>query len=109
MRVSSLCRHLAGRSPQDLPAAGGAKELLERRAGVLSKVKPGCRNLKCPFPLCKGKLASGWMMRRHFWDLHPLNFIFVKKEGRSLQCPCCGMQMDPQYPAHARSHLTWKG
>jgi hypothetical protein len=38
--------------------------------------------LKCPSPLCKGELASGWMMRRHFRYLHPLDYVVVKKEGR---------------------------
>ena len=40
------------------------------------------------------------MMCRNFQDLHPLDFVVVKKERRYPQCPRCGMQADPQYPAH---------
>ena len=40
-----------------------AVELLERQEGVVYKVPLGCGKLKCPFPLCKGELADGWMMR----------------------------------------------
>jgi hypothetical protein len=60
----------------------------------------GCRKLKCPFPLCKGELASGWMMRRHFRDLHPMDYIVVKKEGRYPRSPRCNTQVDPRYPVH---------
>jgi hypothetical protein len=40
------------------------------------------------------------MMRWHFQDLHLLDFVMVKKEGRYPRCPRCGMQLDPQYSAH---------
>ena len=39
-----------------------AEELLEGREGVTYKVALGCGKLRCPSPLCKGELASGWMM-----------------------------------------------
>ncbi len=41
-----------------------------------------------------------WMKRRHFRDLHPLDYVVVAKEGRYLWCPYCGMQTNPRYPAH---------
>jgi hypothetical protein len=59
-----------------------AEELLDRREGVVYEIPLGFGKLKCPFPLCKGELASRWMMQRHFWDLHPMDYILVKKEGR---------------------------
>jgi hypothetical protein len=40
------------------------------------------------------------MMQRHFRDLHPLDYVVFKKEGRYPRCPCCCMQVDPRYPAH---------
>jgi hypothetical protein len=42
------------------------------------------------------------MMRRHFRDLHPLDFVVVKKEGKYPGCPRCGMQVDPGYAAHIK-------
>ena len=56
-----------------------AKELLDRREGVVYKVPLSCGKLNCPFPLCTGELASGWMMQWHFQDLHPLDYVVVKK------------------------------
>jgi hypothetical protein len=67
---------------------------------VVYEIPLGFGKLKCPFSLCKGELASGWMMRRHFRDLHPMDYIAVKKEGRYPRCPRCRMQVDPRYPAH---------
>ena len=79
-----------------------AKELLEEREGVRYNVAIGCGKLRCPFPLCKGELASGWIMRRHFRDLHPLDYVVVAKAkyGRYPRCPHCGMQSDLRYPTH---------
>ena len=81
MRASSLGRHLADQH-QIYQQQVVAEELLNRREGVVYEVPLGCGKLKCPFPLCKGELASGWMMRWHFRDLHPLDYVVVKKEGR---------------------------
>ncbi len=39
-----------------------AEELLNRQEGVVYKIPLGHGTLKCPFPLCKGELAGGWMM-----------------------------------------------
>ncbi len=67
---------------------------------VLYEVKEGHGKLKRPFPLCTGELTGGWMMQWHFCDLHPLDCITIPRERRYPQCPNCGMQVDPQYPAH---------
>jgi hypothetical protein len=99
MRASSLSRHLADQH-KIYQQQVVAEELLEGREGVTYKVAPGCGKLRCPFPLCKGELASGWMMRRHFRDLHPLDYVVVAKEGRYPRCPHCSMQTNPRYPAH---------
>jgi hypothetical protein len=99
MQVSSLGRHLADQR-EIYQQQVVAKELLNGREGVVYEVPLGCGKLKCLFPLCKGELASGWMMRWHFWDLHPMDYVMVKKEGRYLRCPRCGMQVDPRYPVH---------
>jgi hypothetical protein len=42
-------------------------------------------------------------MRRHFWDVHPLDLIMVPKEGRYARCERCGMQVNPSYPHHQLS------
>jgi len=83
MRVSSLGHHLADQH-EIYQMQVVADELLDRREAVVYDIPLGCRKLKCPFPLCKGELASRWMMRRHFRDLHPLDYVVVKKdkEGR---------------------------
>jgi hypothetical protein len=77
-----------------------AKELLNRREGVVYKVPMGVGILKCPFLLCKGELANGYSMRLHFRDLHPLDYVVVKKEGYFHRCERCGMQVDPLRPMH---------
>jgi len=102
MRASSLGRHLADQH-QIYQQQVVAEELLYRREGVVYEVPLSCGKLKCPFPLCTGELASGWMMRRHFRDLHPLDYVVVKKEGRYPRCPCCTMQVDPRVPTHIKT------
>jgi hypothetical protein len=99
MRARSLGRHLADQH-EIYQMQVVAEELLNRREGVIYEVPLSCGKLKCPFPLCTGELATGWMMRRHFRDLHPFYYVMVKKEGRYLRCPCCTMQVDPWVPMH---------
>jgi hypothetical protein len=77
MRASFLGRHLADQY-EIYQMQVVAEELLCRRDGVVYEVPLCCGKLKCPFPLCKGELASGWMMRRHFPDLHLLDYVVVK-------------------------------
>jgi hypothetical protein len=77
-----------------------AKELLDWCEGVVHKVKERHGKLKCVFPLCTGELTGGWMMQWHFCGLHPLDYVTIPREERYPWCPCCGMQVDPQYPAH---------
>ncbi len=89
MRASSLGRHLADQH-QIYQQQVVAEELLNRREGVVYKVPLGARKLKCPFPLCKGELANGYAMRRHFRDLHLLDYVVVRKEGYYRRCPRCG-------------------
>ena len=99
MQASSLRRHLADLH-EIYQQQVVAKELFEEREGVTYKVALGCRKLRCPFPLCKGELASGWMMRRHFRDLCFLDYVVVAKEGRYPRCLHCGMQTDLRFPTH---------
>ena len=99
IRAISLGRHLADQH-EIYQMQVVAEELLDGREGVVYEIPLGFGTLKCPFPLCKGELASWWMMRRHFRDLHPMDYIVVKKAGRYPRCPRCSMQVDPRYPAH---------
>ena len=84
MRAGSLSRHLADLH-KIYQGQVVAEELLNEREGVMYKVKERHGKLKCLFPLCTGELADGWMMRWHFCDLHPLDYIRIPKEGRYPQ------------------------
>ena len=59
--------------------------------------------LACPVPGCLGTLADGWMIRRHFRDLHPFDRVIVPKEGTFPRCKRCSKQVNPAYPQHART------
>ncbi len=37
--------------------------------------------IKCPFRGCPGKLSSAYMLRLHFRDLHPKDFVEIWWEG----------------------------
>ena len=80
MRASSLSCHLADQH-QIYQQQGVAEELLNWREGAVYRVLLGLGKLKCLFPLCKGELANGYTMRRHFRDLHSLDYVVVRKEG----------------------------
>jgi len=82
LKASSLGRHLADVHDIALyQQAVVVKELLEVRPPVLYTVNemlyPG--PLSCPYPGCEGHLQDGWMMRRHFQDVHPLDLVKVPK------------------------------
>ncbi len=59
-----------------------AEELLDRHKGVVYEVKEGHGKLKCLSPLCTGELTGRWMMRQHFCDLRPLDYITTPREGK---------------------------
>jgi hypothetical protein len=104
LQASSLGRHLA--DVHDIyQQAVVAEELLETRPPLLYTVHamlyPG--TLACPYPRCQGQLRDGWMMRRHFQDMHPLDLVKVPKEGRFDRCNRCKMQVHPAYPRHRLS------
>ena len=42
-------------------------------------------------------------MRRHFWDLHPLDLVYVPHEGCFTWCDRCAMQVNPFYPCHVQT------
>ena len=104
LKASSLGRHLA--DVHDIyQQTVIAEELLEIRPPVLYTVDVRLRigALACPFPGCEGELRDGWMMRRHFRDVHPQDLVKVPKEGRFGRCDRCGMQVNPCYPRHRYS------
>ena len=39
-------------------------------------------------------------MRRHFWDVHPMDLVKVPKGGKFPCCRQCRMQGNPGYPRH---------
>jgi hypothetical protein len=59
--------------------------------------------LKCPLPGCAGKLRKGWMLWRHFRDLHPFNKVMVLTEGYFPRCEWCAMQVNPAHPQHIQT------
>jgi hypothetical protein len=100
MAGSSLCRHLADQR-EVYQQVVVAEELLGARAGVTYHAHPELGGgLKCPVPGCAGKLRRGWMLRRHFRDLHPLDKVVFSMEGYFLRCERWAMQVNPAYPRH---------
>jgi hypothetical protein len=101
LKASSLGCHLA--DVHDIyQQTVVAEELLEDQPPVLYTVSAElhARDLPCPFPGCKGRLRDGWMMRRHFWDVYPMDLVEVPKEGKYDRCERCGMQVHPLCPRH---------
>ncbi len=104
MKASSLSRHLA--DVHDIyQQTVVAEELLELRPPVTYTVSAGlhARGLPCPFPRCLGWLKDGWMMRRHFRDVHPLDLVRVPSEGCYSRSERCSMQVNPFYPRHMQT------
>jgi hypothetical protein len=104
MRNSSLGHHLA--DVHDIyQQAVVTKELLEERdsKSYVANVNYSGKSFKCPYPGCLGVLNSGWMMRHHFRDLHPWDFVELQHEVFYPRCKQCGMQCNPSYPTHINS------
>ncbi len=85
LKASSLGRHLA--DVHDIyQQAVVAEELLEVCPPVLYTVNemsyPGA--LSCPYPGCEGHLRDGWMMWRHFRDIHPLDLVKALRRATSI-------------------------
>ncbi len=114
LKASSLGHHLA--DVHDISQqAVVAKALLEFRPPVTYMVSAAlhARALLCPYPGCEGHLWDGWMMQRHFWDVHPMDLVKVPKEGKFDHCKRCGMQVHPMYPRHrytkeCQIRVEWK-
>jgi hypothetical protein len=103
MSASSLCRHLVDQH-KVYQQVVVAEELLGAQAGMTYHVHPDLGGgLKCPVPGCAGKLRGGWMLWRHFRDLHPFNKVVVLTEGYFPRCERCAMQVNPAYPRHIRT------
>ena len=73
MKASSLSRHLAD-VHNIYQQTVVAEELLELHPPVIYTVSAElhARDLPRLYPRCVGKLGDRWMMRWHFWDVHPL-------------------------------------
>jgi hypothetical protein len=100
MAASSMCRHLADQHTiyQEVVVA---EELLVACAAVTypATAEFGGK-IACPVPGCAGVLTSGWMLWRHFRDLHPLDRVLILKLGYFPRCERCAMQVNPAYPRH---------
>ena len=79
-----------------------AEELLleERDGETYRAVANWAGKFPCPYTRYKGELTSGWMMRPHFRDVHPLDFVELPSEGFFPRCEWCGMQCNLSYPTH---------
>ena len=77
MRASSLRRHLADMH-NVFQQRVVAKEMLEHHpAQTYDVTNWSLAGFSCPFPGCDGILSGGWMMQRHFWDVHPMDLVPV--------------------------------
>jgi hypothetical protein len=101
MRHSSLGRHLAD-AHNIYQQAVVAEDLLEERESntYVADVSYSGKYFRCPFPGCLGVLNSGWMIRRHFRDVHPKDLVELQHEGFYPRCEQCWMQCNPSYPTH---------
>jgi hypothetical protein len=100
MKATSLCRHLADMH-NVYQQTGVAEEMLicqPAETYVVSESSPA--GLSCPFHECESFLKDAWMMRRHFWEVHPKDLVKVPKEGKFCWCWRCGMQVNPKYTGH---------
>jgi len=100
MKASSLRRHLVDMHNVYQQTVVAEEMLVNRPAKtyVVSDWSPA--GLSCPFPKCGGLLSSGWTMRRHFRDVHPIDLVKVPEEGKFHRCTRCRMQVNPRYPRH---------
>jgi hypothetical protein len=103
MMANSLRQHLAEQH-DTYQVVVVPEDYLVPRAGVQYQAHPG-RNGKipCPLPGCPGELWDGWMLRRHFRDLHPFDRVVVPTEGYFPQCKWCRMQVNTAHPRHIRT------
>jgi hypothetical protein len=100
MKASSLGHHLADIHDVYQQRMGVKEWLGSRPAMTYGVTDWSPAGLACPFPGYDGILRDGWMMQRHFWDVHPMELVNVPKEGKFLWCWRCGMQVNPRYPRH---------
>jgi hypothetical protein len=96
MRAGSLGGHLADLH-EIYQGQVVAKELLNQCEGVVYEMKERHGKLKCLFPLCTGELTGGWMMRQHFCDLHPLNYVTIPTR-LCIPAGIPGIPWNPQEP-----------
>jgi hypothetical protein len=88
-----------------------AEALLEEWVGVRYKANPGRSKepIQCPFPGCPDVLSSPYMLRCHFWDLHPKDTVEISREGTFPRCKHCMMQCNPRYPRHIHTQMCLLG
>jgi len=86
-------------------------DLLEDRPSIRYEAERVGRKepIRCPIPGCPGKLSSAYMLRRHFWDLHPKDSVVIPWEGSFPRCERCRMQCNPRYPRHIHSQVCQQG
>ena len=103
VKATSLRRHLADMHNVYQQTVVAEEMLICRPAKtyVVSELSPA--GLSCPFPECDGFLKSGWMMWRHFQDVHPKDLVKVPEEGKFCRCWRCGMQVNLRYTGHQNS------
>jgi hypothetical protein len=89
VQASSLRRHLAEQH-NTYQAVVVPEDYLQPRASVRYQAHPKHNGrIPCPVPECPGELRDGWMLRRHFRDLHPFDRVVIPTEGYFPQCKQC--------------------
>ncbi len=71
VEATSLRRHLADMHNVYQQTVVAEEMLICRPATTYFVSESSPAGLSCPFPECGSFLKGGWMMRRHFWDVHP--------------------------------------
>jgi hypothetical protein len=103
MKASSLQTHLVSQHEVYQVVTVPADYLVPRPAMTYKADPKYNGRLPCPIPGCPGEHKDGWMLRHHFWGLHPFDRVIVPKEGHFPRCEWCLMQVNPSYPRHDRT------
>ena len=62
-----------------------------------------------PVPRMPSYAQQSYMLRHHFWDLHPKDTVEIPKEGTFPWCEHCTMQCNPCYLQHIHTQVCKLG
>ncbi len=89
MKASSLKTHLASQHVV-YQVVTVPEDYMVPCTAVMYQTDPKYNGrLPWPIPRCLGEHKDGWMLRRHFQDLHPFDEVIKPKEGYFPWCEWC--------------------